>query len=495
MKKIYGLDLRSLAGFRIILAVFIALEFGCMVLGNFADIYSPETGILGNGYAKEYLIAYKNFKGIFFIDSDGGMKIFIWLIILVMLLLAAGFYVRLTAAIGCVLLYLFFNRYSVLYFGWEMYASVMLFWLILLPSDTRFSIFASSNNTFIGSDSEWRSPIAFALIFQVGFIYFYNGISKNGDLWMSGRALDSFLSETDKVTSAGIWLKETSGDTITTSLTYATLIIEVLLLLLLFSPWKNKTLRYIASFLIFFLHWSIAIFADVGNFKYVAAAVAVLLLPCGFWDFLARFFSKKTIIEKSKKIQLPMLVKFPFRIPEKPVAIALCLIIVFSNLSQTNASMTTDRMKVFIQATKLNKVFKSVNHHMFPQYSFFTQYWHLYSPDPPNEKGYLQVEVISSENDTIPVCNGVRVYENKFQSQLQRSFFNMILLRKGKNQKEKIAEKHLQLREIRLWNKQPNNPKIKSLQLVIYSNPYNKNKGETVDFERIVYKTIDIKYR
>lgn len=494
MKKIYGLDLRSVAGFRIILAVFIALEFGCMVLGNFADIYSPETGILGNGYAKEYLAAYKNFRGIFFIDSDMGMKLFVWLIIITMLLLAAGFYVRLTAAVGCVLLYLFFNRYSVLYFGWEMYVSVMLFWLVLLPSDKKFSIFKSTNPTYADSGSEWRSPLAFALIFQVGFIYFYNGISKNGDLWMSGRALDSFLSETDKVTRAGIWLKESSGSTITTLLTYATLIIEIVLLMLLFSLWKNRKLRYIASFLIFFLHWSIAVFADVGNFKYVAAAVAVLLLPGDFWDFFTRFFSK-SMFQKSKKIQLPSLVKLPFHIPEKPVAIALCVIIVFSNLSQTNASTTTDRMKVFIQAANLNKVFKSVNHHMLPQYSFFTQYWHLYSPDPPNEKGYLNVEVISSDNDTLPVYNGVPLSENQVHSHLQRSFFNMLLLRKGKNQKEKIAEKHLQLREIRLWNKHSGNPKMKSIQLVIYSNPYNKNKGEKAHFERIVYKTIDIKYR
>jgi hypothetical protein len=69
------------------------------------------------------------------------------------------------------------------------------------------------------------------------------------------------------------------------------------------------------------------------------------------------------------------------------------------------------------------------------------------------------------------------------------------LLKKGRNEKEKIAEKYLVLREIRLWNKQPGNDKIRSVQLIIYSRLFDKNKTVQPGFKRLVYKTIDVKYR
>lgn len=495
MKKIYGLDLRSIAGFRIILAAFIALEFGLMVLGNFRDIYSPETGILGNDFAKEYLSYYKGFHGVFFIDSDSGMKLFIWLIILTMLLLAIGFYPRLMALTGCVLMYLFFNRYSLLYFGWEMYASVMLFWLIFVPATSCFTFFKRKGEEPV-VHYEWRSPLAFALLFQIGFIYFYNGISKNGDLWMAGKALDSFLAETDKINSFGTWFRSQNFSGISSFLTYLTLLIEIILLFILFTPWKNKKLRYFAAISILVLHWTIALFADVGNFKYVATAAAVALLPGDFWDGIAHFLSKAKVgFDTRKQIQLPVLKLSLLNISEKYIAGLLCFIILFSNLSQTNASMTADRMKQVIDATHLNGVLKTINHGFLPRYSFFTQYWHLYSPDPPNEKGYMRVEVITTGNDTISVYNGKPFLDNRFHSRIQHYFFNVLLLKKGRNQKEKIAEKCLQMREISLWNKFRGNPKIRSLQLVIYSRHFNRADKIQRGYNRVEYKSIDIKYR
>ncbi len=130
INKIYGLDTRSISAFRILLSVFIAGEFILLVLGNFNDIYSPETGVLGNCFAEGYQSNYKNFSALFSIQTDGIMQVFVGSIILTMLLVAVGFYSQFFALVGCILLWLFFSRYQLLYFGWEMYASVMLFWLI-----------------------------------------------------------------------------------------------------------------------------------------------------------------------------------------------------------------------------------------------------------------------------------------------------------------------------------------------------------------------------
>ncbi|MGB3949208.1 MAG: HTTM domain-containing protein [Bacteroidia bacterium] len=500
MKKIYGLDVRSLIAFRVLLAIFIASEFAFYVLGNFAEIYSPETGILGNGYAKEYLQYYKVFKGIFLITSDFYMISFIVTIIVTMLLLAFGFYPRIMAFIGCVLLYLFFNRYSVLYFGWEMYASVLLFWLIFIPTNSITNINFQSNNNI--NVCEWRSPLAFVFLFQIGFIYFYNGISKNGDVWMSGKAVESFLSETDKLTTIGVWFNSHVSSILATFLSYWVLLVECVIIFLLFLPFSNSFLRYWVAILIFSLHWGIALLADVGHFKYVAIAVSVAILPSHFWNKIEPInpdFKLKNDVKPVKISFLDALFvrfnNFKTTMLTKVLAIALLVLILFSNLSQTAASGTTDRVKKMIQNVGIESFFTKINYRAFPQYSFFTQYWHLYSPNPPQEKGYMQLEAITVNNDSICVFNGNVVDNQVYVSNLHRYFFNMLQLRKGRNEKEKIAEKYLMLKEIRLWNKAPNRPKLKALQIVHYSRQFNQKMGLEPHFKRINYKTIDIKYK
>lgn len=478
INKIYGLDTRSISVFRVLLSVFIAAEFILMVLGNFHDIYSPETGVLGNCFAEGYQSNYKNASAIFSIHTDGVMEIFVGSIILTMLFVAVGFYSQFFALAGCILLWLFFTRYQLLYFGWEMYASVMLFWLVLIPSKW-------------SEGREYRSPFAFALLFQIAFIYFYNGISKNGELWMSGKAVESFLSEVDKARPAADWL--ISKPAITSALTYLTLIIEVGIVILLFIPVQSKKLRYLSSFLIFSLHWGIDIFVDVGNFKYVATVVSVLLLPGDIWVWLE---SKFTFPERFKRIRMP---DYELKIhpkAEKALAVVIFVLIVFVNLSQTNFSGTNDRMKQVVEGVNLDRVFKKINHHALPQYSFFSQYWHLYSPDPPGETGWMQVEFITTNNDTVSVFNG-KPLEQRFHSAAQRNLFNYLLLKKGRNKKDQVAEKCLLMREIKLWNKGAN-PKISSAQLVIYNRVYEPEKWKSnlqPGFTRIPYKVVDINYK
>lgn len=450
-----------------------------MVLGNFHDIYSPETGVLGNCFAEGYQSNYKKISAIFSIQTDGTMKFFMGSIIFTMLLVAAGFYSQFLALVGCIFLWLFFSRYQLLYFGWEMYASVMLFWLILVPSKW-------------SEGKEYRSPLAFALLFQIAIIYFYNGISKNGELWMSGKAVESFLSEVDKARPAADWLIE--KPVLTSVLTYLTLVIELGIVILFFIPVHSKKLRYLCSFLIFSLHWGVDIFVDVGNFKYVATAVSILLLPGDAWDWLAIKFS---FLKKIKRIKIPDYTLAVHAKVEKILAISLCVFIVFVNLSQTNFSGTNDRMKQVVAILNLDRFFKKINHHALPQCSFFSQYWHLYSPDPPGETGWMQVEFITLNNDTVAVFNGKPLRENRFHSVVQRNLFNYLLLKKGRNKKDQIAERCVLMREIKLWNK-GSNPEISSAQLVIYNRVYEPEKWKNnlqPGFTRIPYKVIDINYK
>jgi len=484
LKEIYGLDIRSINMFRVVLGGTLICQVIGYVLMNFGTMFSPETGALGNGFAADYIAAYTGPEWLFKIDSDFGMLVFIGIRLLFLILFTVGFFPRLAALVSAILLWLFQVRYNVLFLGWEMFAAVLI----------SFSVFFPWNRKPEGR-FEWRSPLAFVTLFQIGFIYFYNGISKNGHKWLDGTAVKFFLAEFDK--SRPLAFQVIELDWLTSFMTYSTLIVEVGILILLFFPFKNSLLRYVVVFLILTLHWGIDLFVNVGFFKWYAVCMAVLLLPGSFWNRLSSPI--QNLIKRAgpfRTLAMPSgkLAKYT----ESVVAISLVYMIVLTNLNQTVSSKTNDRVGRFLKESKLSIPVRKLTPNWWPQYSFMRQFWHLYSPDPPSEKGYMQFEIIT-QVDTFRVSNGHNLSEGQlYSSAPERHLMQYLTLRQGRNQRDKIAQRSKLMYEIRKWNANPMSPRIISVEIVLYSfrpdRPSHISKSPPV-FERIVKQVIDIDYR
>jgi hypothetical protein len=489
--SVSGLDIRSVAFFRILLGLFLLAELLSRILANFHDIYSPETGVLGNCFASGYASAYSVPPLIFDIDTDGQMLVFMALYGSVLLTFTLGILPRISAFFAVFMLWLLNTRYNVLYLGWEMYASVLLFWSVLLPIGSSYSILVARREK---ADAllEWRSPLAFAMMFQIAFIYFYNGISKNGDKWMSGHAVKFFLAEYDKMRPMAWHLIEMDG--LLTLLTYATLAFEVLLPLIIFFPLWNDRFRLIAALSILLFHWSIDLVIDVGNFKYVGTSAAMLLLPGTFWDAL-----RLKALEPWRTLQVaPFEVNALTKLATWFLAFALVSIIVVSNLNHTLNTRTNDRVKQFLKWSNANRVIERAQASAWPQYSFFSQYWHLYSPDPPTQKGYLQVEAIKRNGDTLSVFSGRSVDSGLYVSAVQQNLFQYLLLKGGRNKKEHILEQCLLMREIQLWNKHSKDEPLAKMELVVYDHRPQTAKeisAKKPEFTRIAVKTFEVSYK
>ncbi len=481
--RVYGLDLRSLNLFRIALGSVLLAHLIVYVALNFSTTFSPETGVLGNRFAQDYSAAYNTPNWLFSIDGDVGMWSFIAIRVLFLLLFISGLYPRVAAFVSSILLWVFHVRFNVLFIGWEMYASVLLTWSVFLPWNRKWGT----------GSREWRSPLTFVLLFQVGFIYFYNGISKNGPKWMDGTAVKFFLAESDKARPLAASIIEVNW--LTTALTYYTLMAELAILLLLFIPFRNMTLRWVALLMIFTLHWGIDLFIDVGYFKWFATCVALLLVPGHTWDSLKEKFNWSKVFPKREF----SLGNHTTRMwAERIISVYLLFVILESNLYHTTVSKTPDRVKLGLNALRLNKPIERLMPDWWPQYSFFRQFWHLYSPDPPEEKGYMQIEFVTDVG-TKRVSNGRALENGKLYSNAPEQHIMMFLtLRRFRNKREEIALKSKLMYEIERWNQHEGNPPIKSVEVVLYS--YRPTDAASISalppaFERIVLQTVDIAYR
>lgn len=478
-RNIYGLDVRSINLFRVALGVVMIGQIVGYVLLNFKSMFSPETGVLGNGFATEYIATYTGPEWLFAIDSDTGMLAFIAIRILFLILFAIGAFPRVAALGSAVLLWLFQIRYNVLFLGWEMFAAVLI----------SFSVFLPWNRKPTEKEMEWRSPLAFVTLFQIGFIYFYNGISKNGDKWMDGTAVRFFLAEFDKARPLAHSVIQI--DWLTTFLTYYTLVMEVGVLLLLFAPFRSRKLRYISAFLILTLHWGIDLMVDVGFFKWYATCIAILLLPDSFWLKVPASFLR--IITPIRVIPMPKAnwVRYTGWV----LAGYILFMIVDTNLYQTVTSKTNDRVGIVLNKMKLGGSIKAMTPDWWPQYSFMRQFWHLYSPDPPTEKGYMQFEFVT-EDKVYRVSEGEPLAEGQLYCNLPEQHLMMYLtLRRVRNKREQIALKAKLMYELRRWNEHKTNPPLKSVEIVIYS--FRPNSVEQISdpiYTRTVVQTIDINY-
>lgn len=487
MRKTLTLSLRSLASGRILAGLFILCKFIGLTLPSFAEIFSPRNGILGNCYRNDYIKVYPSPGPLFDVTSDTGMYLFIALILLGAAAYTIGFYPKISGLLLCLLLAWFNERYSVFYFGWEPYISCLLFLSVFLPVNCRFSLFPDKEP----ADTPSLRFFTFLLLFQVGFLYFYNGISKNGAYWMDGNAVLLAAAETDKTTAfTGLLFRYPAWARLAA---WAALAWEILVLFFIFMPFRNVFFRYVSAAGIVLFHWGIALFTDVGLFKYVALVAAVILLPEHFWQ-----------LPPVRRLRLPHLKKFNvphlrLRLPQAvPLVFGAFLLsqMVFSNLAQTSRSKTDDRLGRLIRNAGLKKTVEKGWIVRKPYYSFFGQYWHLYSPDPPAETGFSTVEGTDVKDKRILLGNGRRLQTAGEISYQKKLLFAYLTLR-GNNQKDEILSRCLVSREMNLFLANPINPRLKSVELVTYS--YKPQNAAAVridhsDYERVVRQQVNLSY-
>ena len=171
----------------------------------------------------------------------------------------------------------------------------LLLWSLFLPLGNRFSLdewlsSAGQDATSTPGRKCASKPsfAAFAIVAQIGLIYFFTACAKHGPTWRDGTALYYALSLDQFATNLGRWL---AGQSITciNCLTWGTLALEFAVLPLILFPFGQPYLRRCVVVSMCLLHLGIAATMRLGTFSAAMICSYSLLLSTKDWDMLIRW--------------------------------------------------------------------------------------------------------------------------------------------------------------------------------------------------------------
>ena len=291
IKKIFALDLRSLALLRIGLALVIIAD----LLNRFGDIkaHYSDAGVLDrttliNGFLKPWYWSVHLLSG-----QPLVQQILFLIALLLAVLLLIGYRTRWMAIASWALIVSLHNRNPALIFAGDDTLRAIAFWAMFLPLGAYYSVDHALNTSSKPLPKFVISGATVGFIFQLCYIYMFSAWFKHqSPLWSEeGSAVYYALSFDRYATGFGQFLL--SLKPLLPIMTFSALWFEWLGALLLFIPFKNSFFRAVAIVAFISLHLSFGLTFRLGIFPALCIAAWLAFIPTVFWDWLEKKLTAK----------------------------------------------------------------------------------------------------------------------------------------------------------------------------------------------------------
>jgi hypothetical protein len=275
-EKLWTLDLRSLALLRIALALMVLIDLYVRQF-DLALFYSdqgllPRSAFPGNK-ALEAGINFHLCCG----DTTGQALLFLATAAAAVGLMV-GWKTRWCACATWLLVSSMQFRNPVILDGGDLELRVVLFWLMLLPIEARWSVDSLGHRPCKPDTHKFSSLATLGYQLQLAIIYGCAGLLKTDAVWMvSGDALYYTLSIDQFSTSFAKWLLNYPEQL--RLLSFGALLTEYMIPVLIFSPVYRQVSKLLSVVAIVALHLGIASCLHLGNFVPIAIAASLGLLP------------------------------------------------------------------------------------------------------------------------------------------------------------------------------------------------------------------------
>lgn len=276
---LFAIDPRALAVFRIGIALVLLYD----LIDRFFDFDAMvlDSGVMSVADAQ----AHGNDWSLYFFSSaDWFQTLLFGLTFVTCIAMLFGCFTRVATICTWALVVSLQARLPIILNGGDSWMQLMLFWAIFLPLGRVWSLDARHDKRTFAE--RVRSPIlsiaTTAVLFQIAVVYFFAGLAKWNDVWLSGNAMYYVFDQLIFLRPLGKVLLE--YPLILRVLCYSTLALEIGAPLLLFFPWATKHIRIVVVLLIYGLHLGIELTLNVGHFSYIAFASWTLFLPVMFWN-------------------------------------------------------------------------------------------------------------------------------------------------------------------------------------------------------------------
>ncbi len=279
--EVFGADLRSLALFRIVLALLVLADLANRV----TDLSAHYTD--GGVLPRTVLVSQVLSRWSFSLNLMNGEPFFQALLFGVAAVAALGLLVgyrtRLMTIVVWVLLLSIQWRNPLVGGADGPLLRLMLFWAMFLPLGAYWSVDRALKDGVLRLSTRFVSLATVGLFMQIAFVYWFTAALKSGPEWrMDGTALYYALSLDQISTPVGRYLLNFPD--LLTVMTYATFGLEALGPFLLFCPFFTGPVRTGAVMAFMSLHFGIWLTMDIGIFPWISAFCMVCFLPGWFWD-------------------------------------------------------------------------------------------------------------------------------------------------------------------------------------------------------------------
>lgn len=279
-ERLVGIDLRSLALFRIVLAAI--LLYDLFDRSRTLTAHYTDQGVLPTWAVSEWL-GVQALATVHSYSGSLGFQVALFVLAAIFALaMLVGYRTRLATIVSWILLTSLQARNPVIGHGGDNLLRVLMFWAMFLPLGACWSIDAAP---------ERRRPriavsaATFAIQLQVCLMYWVTAALKWEPSWLEGRAIEMALSLDHLTTSFGEALL--AWPDLLYALTLLTLWLEIVGPILVWSPIWTGPIRFavVLTFVGFHLV-GLAPTLELGIFPWVCLAAWLVFLPGWMWDRL-----------------------------------------------------------------------------------------------------------------------------------------------------------------------------------------------------------------
>ncbi len=286
--RIFGIDARSLALFRVALALVLLSDLWLRI-ANLNAFYT-DAGVLPRTAQIEIYAGLPALFSLHLMSGTlGGQGILLSIQVVAALALLVGYRTGTATFVSWVLLVSLHNRNPMVLQGGDVLLRMMLFWGLFLPLGARASLdrWLTKSLAEKPNNTPLFSVATVAVLLQICFVYWFTAALKTDASWrIDGSAIGYALSIDQLSRPLGHALLH-YPDALR-NLTFATIYLERFGPLLALLPFWRLRLGMVAIFIGF--HFVMGLCLTLGVFTFIAPTAWLLFVPTGFWEFAdARF--------------------------------------------------------------------------------------------------------------------------------------------------------------------------------------------------------------
>jgi hypothetical protein len=287
LHEILGLDLRTLALFRVLLGILLLGELAAR-LPDIRAFYTDE------GIAPIDTIPRDVSLSIHLLNGSLAYQLFLFGVAAVFaVMVAIGYQTRLAVLMSWFLLISLQGRNVAIQHNGDVVFRNFLFFAIFLPLGALWSVDSRFRSRPPGVGPQFLNGGTIAYILQMCFVYWFAVLWKSAPEWRSDFTAVYYALHVEALASpVAVFVRQFTW--LLPLLTVSTMIIEAIGPLLILFPFGTQWTRLLAVFLFIGLHAGFGLCLVLGNFAPVCWVAWIALLPPLFWTGMARWASTAT---------------------------------------------------------------------------------------------------------------------------------------------------------------------------------------------------------